>query len=728
MDSNSVVVVQSCDHRYAEFMGLAMEINQEYSKRQGYEYCRAIGNLSPIANTSNFNRYYLLRQQIQAGSHDWAFWIDADALIVDHTVSLHSLIDRSPEKLLIACRGSQFGDHDINNGVFLLNLRHPLALKLVQHCIACCERLVDDPPGFRDDQHVVQAWLADHRDDSGSVALVQCYSGQEANLFNYDGAFVKHVLREFGTLEQRSEELSRLAQSVCPPMPEGFQVKRRKRRTSSSDMRTSVDNHAAFQKQHAILVAAPAAFPQLPASSWALMESCRRYGIDLTLLGQGMAYPNHRFKIELVADYLAEHPEYDYVLQVDLVDVVFCATLREMFFKYKSMGHDIVASAERVCWPVPSHRKRSPPTGSSCRYLNSGAIFATRDAWLSAWQQMLEKVSPSARRLAPNNQQELDWIECDDQAAWSELYVNGEADITIDGKSMMFQTLNQTDWDISSTNRDYVFEGRRIMNRETGSRPCLIHANARIPIDAWANYVLNPSTVWMWPLIERIRRAPLSQLSDPRALQQLLLELGLHDPVEGMVSESQLCFSGKGLSIWQRPGEFANYLIWLSREPPLHSYLEIGVDSGGSFIATVEFLRRFHPLEIAVAVDPEIKENVMEYVNRTRGTSLIQGTQASASLHSLAAQVGIFDLILIDGDHSHQGVRDDWEFARSRSSRVAFHDIIGENCPGVRSLWTELRKTPVGNVHEFIDDDKQDTPIAGIGLIEVATSVLSGRK
>lgn len=716
MSKFGIAVLQSCDERYAECFQSALNANAAYATANGYVYNRVIGNLSPVPNTSNFNRYYLLREQIEQQVNDWAFWIDADAVVVDRTMTLESIINRSPNRLLIACRGSINGDHDINNGVFFLNLRHPLAPPFIQRCIEHCEQLDSGRSHFHDDQHVVHDWLSSHRDDSGRVPIVQCYQDNEANLFNYDGPFVRHVLREFGSLKRRGEELSRLAGCIPSPgdsAPSTPAVE--KVHVEAEDQSEPLS----FQKQHGIHVVAPAAFAELPPSSRALLESCQRYEIDLTLLGEGRQYPNHLYKVELVAEHLAQHPECRYVLQVDLVDVVFCATLWEMFVKYKSFGHEIVASAERVHWPVPSHQNASPETGTSCRYLNAGAIFSTREAWLAAWERMQEKVKEWAGLPSQLSADEIDLLRRDDQAAWSDLYITGEADIAIDSRSTLFQTLNQTDWSVASANRDFVFEGRRIINRETGERPCLIHANAKIPIDPWANYVLNAPTVWMWPLIERIRCAPLSQLREIGGVESLLLDLGLHDPVEGMVRESQLCYSGKGLSIWQRPIEFASYLVWLSKRPAIQSYLEFGVESGGSFITTVEYLRRFHPLDIAVGVDPWFSDPVRDYVSRTPGTHFVQGTQGSPELRDLVDIIGTLDLVLIDGDHSHDGVREDWKFASTRSRCVAFHDIAGENLPGVKSLWTEIRNENPNNTCEFVDDHWQPNPWAGLGVIEL---------
>ena len=703
MKKYKTVILQSCDEPFAKHFQSALKANAAYANANGYGYQQVIGNLSPVPNTSNFNRYYLLQQQIDKQTYDWAFWIDGDAAIIDRTILLESIIDRSPDKLLIACRGSMNGDHDINNGVFFLNLRHTLARSLTTRCIEHCEGLSEsvnpNDSGFQDDQHVMHDWLHSHRNESGRVPIVQCYTGDEANLFNYDGPFVRHLLREFGSLQSRGEQLSLLidCEKVEPQ-----------------------NTPLSFQEQHGIHVVAPAAFAELPPQSWALLESCKRYGIDLALLGQQRPYPNHLYKIELVAEYLTQHPECRYVLQVDLVDVVFCATLWEMFVKYKSFGHDIVAAAERVHWPVPSHEHLSPETGTSCRYLNAGAVFSTREAWLAAWKRIQEKGKNTLCSPSQLSSQEITFLRTDDQAAWSNLYITGEADIAIDSTSTLFQTLNQTDWSIAAANRDFVFEGRRIMNRETSERPCLIHANAKIPVEPWANYVLNPSTVWMWPLIERIRHAPLSQLRDVEGVESLLLTLGLHDPVEGMLRESQLCFSGKGLSIWQRTFEFASYLVWLSRRPAIDSYLEIGVESGGSFITTIEYLRRFHPLSIAVGVDPWFSEPVRAYVSRTLGAHFVQGTQESPELRSLVDTIGMVDLTLIDGDHSHHAVRQDWEFARTRSRDVAFHDIAGDNLPGVKSLWTQIREENPHNTYEFVDDYWVPNQWAGLGVVEVA--------
>ncbi len=696
--------------------------NETYARTHGYAYRSVIGDFAPNSRAANFNRYYLLREELDRAHYDWVLWLDADAIIVDHRVRLDSIIDRSPEKLIIACRGAEQGDHDINNGVFLFNLRHSQAREIVDYCL----RFIEDRPAgdapFHDDQHVVHEWLQSKSDGAGRVALVQCYRGAEYNLFNYDGPFIRHVMREFGDFDQRLRELRRLGDEV--------QIASQRRESlvhadaptdSKAQFRAAADSQEksmSFQKDQRIVVACPAAYQELPLSSRWLLESSRRYGIELTLLGQGQPYPNHMRKVSLVGEYLREHPEVRYVLQVDVKDVVFCATLREMFFKYRSRGHAIVAAGERVAWPLESHGRLSPEVGTSFRYLNAGTIFATAEAWLDAWQKMQQKEARAEGRPAEQSHDGLHIFNVD-QAAWSDLYVHGEADIVLDSTCDLFQALNQTDWSIAAANRDYVFESRRIVNRETGARPCLIHANAEIPVEPWGRYVLSPPTVWIWPLISRIRSAPLASLREADFVEKLLLELGLHDPIDGCVPDELLAYTGKGLSIWQRPDEFARYLTWLSKRPPIRSYLEIGVEAGGSFIATVEYLRRFHPLRLAVGVDPYQSPAVRDYVARTDGVYFVAGTQGSDELRALVNRFGSLDLILIDGDHSPDAVRADWHFARAHGRAVAFHDIAAECLPGVTSLWSEIRSA-YSQTQEFIDSSWKPNLWAGIGVVDLA--------
>lgn len=467
-----------------------------------------------------------------------------------------------------------------------------------------------------------------------------------------------------------------------------------------------------------LLVVSVAAYSQPPESSRWLLQSAQRYGYKVTIIGEGQAYKNDLQKFRLVAEYLAAHPGYQYVLSVDFRDVIFCASPRELIGKYHRIGHDVVAAAERSAWPLASHRDRSPPLATSYRYLNAGTIFSTADAWQASWATIQRWQRDRDADVHPPEIGQLwrDVFSCD-QAAWSELYIRKEQDIVIDSQCELFQPLTTICHRVAGDNPDLCLEGCRVRNRETGTHPCILHANGQANVEAWGRYVMQPEPRWNWPLIERLRTAPLDSLRDAAFVAELLCELGLHAAGSDNYDLPLLPFTGKGLSIRQQPVEFARYLTWLALQPPIRSYMEIGVEAGGSFITTVEYLRRFHPLVFAVGVDPRLSATVGDYVARSNGTFFIRGTRDSRELRSLIERVGQIDLTLIDGDHSDEAVRADWEFARRHSRYVAFHGIVSP-CEGVRQLWSEIhrsyRRTP-----DF-SERRDGRDEWGLGLVDLA--------
>lgn len=207
----STIVLQSCDENYAPLLDASGPVNSTYAARHGYAYRSFVGFKSATAG-ANFNRYHLIREELDAGQHDWAFWMDADAIVINLDFLLESLIERTPDKMIIACSGTERGEFDINNGVFLLNLRHPLARELVEDVIRVGDSLGRAPNGFYSDQAIMQRWLRGYADAAGHISFLQCYAGRDRSLFNYDGQFIRHVFRTRGSTEQRIVKLRQLAE------------------------------------------------------------------------------------------------------------------------------------------------------------------------------------------------------------------------------------------------------------------------------------------------------------------------------------------------------------------------------------------------------------------------------------------------------------------------------------------------------------------------------------
>lgn len=139
------------------------------------------------------------------------------------------------------------------------------------------------------------------------------------------------------------------------------------------------------------------------------------------------------------------------------------------------------------------------------------------------------------------------------------------------------------------------------------------------------------------------------------------------------------------------------------------SYLEIGSRHGDSLLAIGSFMKK------AVAVDyPNGRWGVRRSDDTLRKrarklneigceTHLLFGRSQSEEMVTAAKKLGPFDAIFIDGDHTYDAVRNDWELYSPMATKcVAFHDIIGKPPVQVPALWNELKQKH--RTIEFVED------------------------
>jgi hypothetical protein len=177
-------------------------------------------------------------------------------------------------------------------------------------------------------------------------------------------------------------------------------------------------------------------------------------------------------------------------------------------------------------------------------------------------------------------------------------------------------------------------------------------------------------------------------------------------------------YVGRGVQSIQYPNQFGPYLAAMT-QADVHSYLEVGVEHGGTFAITVEVLRRFG-LRYALAVDIGPTPLLLRRWNRPE-VAFVSVNSHSPAFIDLLRERGPFDLAFIDGDHSEEGVRADFEVVRLHARMLAFHDIVQSyGFAGVGRVWRSIRKEHADE-YEFREYTAQYPGLPGdrlgIGLV-----------
>jgi len=149
----------------------------------------------------------------------------------------------------------------------------------------------------------------------------------------------------------------------------------------------------------------------------------------------------------------------------------------------------------------------------------------------------------------------------------------------------------------------------------------------------------------------------------------------------------------------------------------ISSLLSIGLYEGGM---ELNIARRYRAKDRSIEItgidiydSPVLQESIREI----RETWNQPFTFLQRSSHDSQDDLGKFDAVWIDGDHSYKSVKQDFELALTKATKIiAFHDIVDSNYHRkmkcfVSRLWAEIKKSGF-RTEEIIGPDW-----AGIGII-----------
>ena len=176
-----------------------------------------------------------------------------------------------------------------------------------------------------------------------------------------------------------------------------------------------------------------------------------------------------------------------------------------------------------------------------------------------------------------------------------------------------------------------------------------------------------------------------------------------------------------GYYLQQNPAELAQLMRTLRQSGPFADSLEIGIAAGG----TTRLIREHVSIGATTVIDDGTHPHHIHWqrnrVGIERLVEFIGDSHSPQAKRFLTAAGRSYDYVAIDGDHSDEGVLQDWQLVQpllAERAVVWFHDIHlrRPGGDGVRRLWhEELREK-----HEVLLETRE---LSGIGVIRVERAV-----
>ena len=200
-----LIATYSAYGKYARLLELTSPINKAYAKRWNHDILVVQGttmilpwdnNCTPPEERSRFNKVDILLEALSRNDkYDQLLLLDADTLIYDFSFDVTQLIsdnnNNSNNTMLVAQRTTiedNLHTHNINNGVTLWNLHHPLTAAVAADWNEACRRGIPDNRPYRGDQYYLRRVLQ-------SEERIASISTVWDEFYYRDGTVIKHFQR-----------------------------------------------------------------------------------------------------------------------------------------------------------------------------------------------------------------------------------------------------------------------------------------------------------------------------------------------------------------------------------------------------------------------------------------------------------------------------------------------------------------------------------------------------
>jgi hypothetical protein len=202
------------------------------------------------------------------------------------------------------------------------------------------------------------------------------------------------------------------------------------------------------------------------------IESCKRYNIDPVILGWDEKWVGFGKKTMKIREYIENLPDEEIIISVDPFDAIFLCGLDEIENKFNKIHASFLCGALSLGkfrgaiynYEFNKTDKKPPRTPTNYNFLNTGTWISRAGYARYLIDELVDKHNMTDTSM--------------DQQIITGLYIQNSHKVDIDWNCEIFHNLLFKDFITRRADlKDLIFYDSRIINKASGSKPCILHAS-----------------------------------------------------------------------------------------------------------------------------------------------------------------------------------------------------------------------------------------------------------